>query len=330
MSERSEQTIDTVSAPSSAPETGIATPAPVVSGRAVRRERGPSLVGGRGGFWFVLPFLVVYAAFIIWPLLYGLGLSFFDTSLVRSDAQFVGLENYAQLFSDPEVWRTLGVTLVFTGGSTIPLVLIALVMALLVHTGVRGQWFWRFVYFAPFLLPVATVVLIWKWLYSGDYGLINAVLTGVGLPDVGWTTEPDVGLWSVVLLTVWWTVGFNFLLYLAALQAIPGHLYEAAAIDGAGGWRQLFSITLPMLTRTTGLVVVLQILASLKLFDQAYILYNGSGGPGGSATPILQYVYDTGFVNYRLGYASAISYMFFVLIVVIALVQARLTTRRSA
>jgi multiple sugar transport system permease protein len=284
-------------------------------------------VGGRGGIWFVLPFLLVYAAFVVWPLLYGLGMSFFDTSLVRDQSQFVGLANYARLFSDPEVWRTLWVTILFTIGSTIPLVLVALVMALLVQTGIRGQWFWRFVYFAPFLLPVATVVLIWKWLFSGDYGLYNGILTAMGLPAVGWLTEPDIGLWSVVIITVWWTVGFNFLLYLAALQGIPAQLYEAAEIDGAGGWRRLFSITLPLLNRTTGLVIVLQILASLKLFDQAYILYNGSGGPGGSASPILQYVYDTGFVDYRLGYASAISYMFFVLIILIALVQARLSRR---
>ena len=286
-------------------------------------------MGGRGGIWFVLPFLVVYATFVLWPLLYGLGLSFFDTSLVRAESQFVGFDNYARLFADPEVWRTLGVTVLFTVGSTIPLVLISLVMALLVQTGVRGQWFWRFVYFAPFLLPVATVALIWKWLFSGDYGLYNAVLTGLGLPAVGWLTEPEIGLWSVVILTVWWTVGFNFLLYLAALQGIPAQLYEAAEIDGAGGWRRLFSITLPLLNRTTGLVIVLQILASLKLFDQAYILFDANGGPGGSATPILQYVYDTGFSDYRLGYASAISYMFFVLIILIALVQARLSNRRS-
>jgi multiple sugar transport system permease protein len=288
---------------------------------------GPSLVGGRGGIWFVLPFLLVYAAFVLWPLVYGLGLSFFDTSLVREESQFVGLDNYVRLFSDPEVWRTLGVTVLFTIGSTIPLVAVALVMALLVQTGARGQWFWRFAYFAPFLLPVATVGLIWQWLFSGDYGLFNGVLSGLGLPTVGWLTEPDIGLWSVVILTVWWTVGFNFLLYLAALQAIPAPLYEAAEIDGAGGWRRLFSITLPLLNRTTGLVVVLQVLASLKLFDQAYILFQANGGPGGSATPILQYVYDTGFVDYRLGYASAISYMFFVLIILIALVQARLSRR---
>jgi multiple sugar transport system permease protein len=294
--------------------------------RAERRE-GRSLVGGRGGIWFVLPFMVVYAAFVLWPLLYGLGMSFFDTSLVSDESQFVGLDNYARLLTDSEVWRTLWVTVLFTAGSTIPLVAIALVMALLVQTGVRGQWFWRFVYFAPFLLPVATVVLIWQWLFSGDFGLFNGVLTGLGLPDVGWLTEPEMGLWSVIILTVWWTIGFNFLLYLAALQAIPAQLYEAAEIDGAGGWRRLFGITLPLLNRTTGLVIVLQVLASLKLFDQAYILYRANGGPGGSATPIVQYIYDTGFTDYRLGYASAISYVFFVLIILIALVQARLSRR---
>jgi multiple sugar transport system permease protein len=307
----------------------VAAPGRVEPGRAVVRGPGPSLVGGRGGVWFVLPFMVVYAAFVLWPLLYGLGLSFFDTSLVRDQSQFVGLANYAQLFADPEVWRTLWVTILFTVGSTVPLVLVALVMALLVQTGIGGQWFWRFAYFAPFLLPVATVALIWEWLFSGDFGLFNGILAGLGLPTVGWLTEPEIGLWSVVILTVWWTVGFNFLLYLAALQAIPDQLYEAAEIDGAGGWRRLFSITLPLLNRTTGLVVVLQVLASLKLFDQAYILYDASGGPGGSATPILQYVYETGFTDYRLGYASAISYMFFVLIILIALVQARLGNRRS-
>ncbi len=301
-----------------------------VEPRTGATRRGPSLVGGRGGIWFVLPFLLVYAAFVLWPLLYGLGMSFFDTSLVRAESRFVGFDNYVRLFADSEVWRTLGITFVFTIGSTIPLVVIALVMALLVQTGVRGQWFWRFVYFAPFLLPVATVVLIWQWLFSGDYGLINAALTGIGLPEVGWLTDPAVGLWSVVLLTVWWTIGFNFLLYLAALQAIPAQLYEAAEIDGAGGWRRLFGITLPLLNRTTGLVIVLQVLASLKLFDQAYILFRANGGPGGSATPILQYVYDTGFTDYRLGYASAISYVFFVLIILIALVQAGLSRRSES
>ncbi|WP_240675569.1 carbohydrate ABC transporter permease [Cellulomonas endophytica] len=297
------------------------------SGAAPRRR---SLTSGRGGLWFVLPFMVVYAAFLLWPLVYGLGMSFFDTSLISSSQSFVGLDNYRQLLDDPQVWRTLGITLLFTVLSTVPLVLVALVMALLVHTGTRGQWFWRFAYFAPFLLPVSTVVLIWQWLFQGDFGLLNAVLGWFGIGKVGWTTDPDLALWSTILLTVWWTVGFNFLLYLSALQAIPATVYEAAALDGAGGWRRTLSITLPLLKVTTGLVVVLQVLASLKLFDQAYILFGGSGGPGGNAAPILQYVYDTGFVNYRLGYASAISYAFFLVIIVIALLQTRLTSRKES
>lgn len=322
-----------MSAVGSAAQTSVPAPGAVLDGDApggVRRRRGPSLTTSRGGFWFVLPFLVVYALFTLWPIVYGLGMSFFDTSLISGGAQFVGLDNYARLLGDGEVWRTLGITLLFTLLSTVPLVLISLGMALLVHTGTRGQWFWRFAYFAPFLLPVATVVLIWQWLFQGDFGLVNGALGLVGLPDVGWLSDPAVGLWSVVVLTVWWTVGFNFLLYLAALQAIPQTVYEAAAIDGAAGWRRLVSITLPLLKVTTGLVLTLQVLASLKLFDQAYILYGGSGGPGGVAAPVLQYVYDTGFVNYRLGYAAAISYVFFLIIIVVSLVQAGISRRRSA
>ncbi|WP_432504205.1 carbohydrate ABC transporter permease [Kineococcus arenarius] len=293
------------------------------------RRKTPSLTTNPGGFWFVLPFLVVYAAFTIFPVLYGLGMSFFNVSLAGAPTTFVGLDNYAELFGDAQVWRTLGHTLLFTVLSTVPLILVSLVMALLVHTGVKGQWFWRFSFFAPYLLPVSTVVLIWNWLMQGDFGFINGILDFVGLPKVGWLSDESVALTSVVLITVWWTVGFNFLLYLAALQAIPESVYEAAALDGAGGWRRTLSITLPLLKGTTGLVIVLQILASLKVFDQAYILFNGSGGPGGAAAPILQYVYDTGFVNYRLGYASAISYVFFALIIVVSLGQFALSRRRG-
>ena len=293
------------------------------------RRKTASLTTNPGGFWFVLPFVVVYAAFTIFPVLYGFGMSFFNVSLAGAPTTFVGVDNYAELFGDAQVWRTLGHTLLFTLISTVPLVVVSLAMALLVHTGVKGQWFWRFSFFAPYLLPVSTVVLIWNWLMQGDFGFINGILDFAGLPKVGWLSDENVALLSVVLITVWWTVGFNFLLYLSALQAIPESVYEAAALDGAGGWRRTASITLPLLKGTTGLVLILQVLASLKIFDQAYILFGGSGGPGGAAAPILQYVYDTGFVNYRLGYASAISYVFFALIIIVSLGQFALSRRRG-
>ncbi|BBF99024.1 MULTISPECIES: carbohydrate ABC transporter permease [Pseudonocardia] len=312
-----------MSAPSEVRRTEQTGPAGAAE-PASRRRRVPP------GVWFVLPFMLSYVAFVIWPLTRGLWMSFHDTSLVRSGSEFVGLDNYTRLFADPLVWSSLWTTLVFTIGSTIPLVLIALVMALLVHAGGRGQWFWRLAFFAPYLMPVATVALIWNWLFQNDVGLLNGLLGVLGMQPVGWTSDPSVALWSVVLLTVWWTVGFNFLLYLAALQAIPPDVLEAAATDGAGRWRTTRSIVLPLIAPTTGLVLVLQLLASLKLFDQAYILFSGDGGPEGSVTPVLQYVYDTGFVGYRLGYASAISYVFFLLILVIALAHAWLAGRRRS
>ncbi|MFE2051020.1 carbohydrate ABC transporter permease [Streptomyces sp. NPDC059459] len=274
------------------------------------------------GFLFVLPFLLVFGLFMVWPVVQGLWMSFTDTSLALRDTAFVGFDNYAEALGDPDVWSSLGNTVFFTAVSSVPLVLVALAMALLVHSGLAGQWAWRLAFFAPYLLPVTVVTLIWTWLYQPDLGLGNQLLTTLGLDSVGWLSDESVAMWSIAALTVWWTVGFNFLLYLAALQSLPSTFDEAAALDGAGAWRRLWSITLPQLRRTTGLVAMLQILASLKVFDQIYILTKG--GPNGSTRPVLEYVYDVGFTGYRLGYASAISYLFFALVIVVSLVQLRL------
>ncbi|MFB4426481.1 carbohydrate ABC transporter permease [Streptomyces sp. QL37] len=279
------------------------------------RRRGPGLL-------FVLPFAVPFVLFLVWPVVQGVWMSFTDSSLALRDTSFVGFDNYAEAFGDPDVWSSLGNTVLFTALSSIPLVLVALVMALLVHSGLAGQWVWRLSFFVPYLLPVTVVTLIWTWLYQPDIGLGNELLTTLGFEPVGWLSDEAVAMWSVAALTVWWTVGFNFLLYLAALQSLPTTYDEAAALDGAGAWRRLWSVTLPQLRRTTVLVSMLQILASLKVFDQIYILTKG--GPNGSTRPILEYVYDVGFTGYRLGYASAVSYVFFALVIVVSLAQLRL------
>jgi multiple sugar transport system permease protein len=255
------------------------------------------------------------------------GLSFTEQSLMGNGG-WVGFDNYAEAFGDATMWSTLGNTVVFTLMSTIPLVLVALAMALLVYTGLPGQWVWRLAFFAPFMLPVAVVVQIWVWLYQPEIGFFNYWLDRLGLEKVGWLTDPNVAMWSMALLTLWWTVGFNFLLYLSALQAIPDQMYEAAALDGAGSWRRLWSITLPQLRSTTVLITVLQVLASLKVFDQMFIAFNGGSGPDGVTRPILQYIYDTGFTGYRMGYASAMSYIYFALIIVVAVGFQVLTTAR--
>ncbi|MGA5762304.1 carbohydrate ABC transporter permease [Nonomuraea bangladeshensis] len=276
------------------------------------------------GLLFVLPFLAVYVAFLVWPVVLGVRMSLSSVNIAGTNDTFVGFANYAEAFGDPRMWRSLWNTLVFTALSTVPLVLLGLVLALLVHHLRFVQWLWRLSFFGPFLLPSAVVSLLWlQMIYPPDYGLINGTL---GL-DVLWLGDPSVAMWSMVLTTVWWTVGFNFLLYLAALQSIPHHLYEAAALDGAGAWARLRSITLPMLGRTTALIVVLQLLASLKVFDQIYLMT--AGGPQDATRPIIEYAYDVGFTGYRIGYASAVSYILFAIIVVVSLAQLRLFRKRA-
>lgn len=305
--------------PTSATTTTASTP-PRRTAKARRQREGR-------GWPFVLPFLIVATLFLIVPTLYGLGLSFTEQSLMGNGG-WVGFDNFAEALGDSTMWSTLGHTIAFTVMSTVPLVVVALVMALLVYTGLPGQWIWRLAFFAPYMLPVAVVVQIWVWLFQPEIGFLNYWLDRFGLDKVGWLTDTNVAMWSMVLLTLWWTVGFNFLLYLSALQSIPDQMYEAAALDGAGSWRRLFSITLPQLKGTTVLITVLQLLASLKVFDQMFIAFNGGSGPGGVTRPILQYIYDTGFTGYRMGYASAMSYIFFALIIVVTVVFQAFTTRR--
>ena len=279
------------------------------------------------GLVFTAPFLLVYALFLVWPLLLGVRMSLGDDNIAGTDSDFVGLDNYAEALRDPAVWSSLWHTVWFTVLSTVPLVGMGLVLALLAHHLRVVQWLWRLSWFAPFLLPSGVVGLLWLWMiYPSDFGLADLLLKSAGLtPGIGWLTDTRYAMLSIVLTTVWWTVGFNFLLYLAALQSIPPHLYEAAELDGATARQRLRHITLPMLRRTTGVVVILQLLASLKVFDQIYIMTGG--GPDESTRPILQYVYDAGFTGYRIGYASAVSYLFFALIVLVSLIHLRMTRR---
>lgn len=280
------------------------------------------------GWSFMAPFLLFFGLFLIWPLIHGIVMSFTGKSLTGANSSFLGFANYAEALRDADMWHALGNTLYFTVISTVPLVLVALLMAALVNMGLPAQWLWRLSFFAPFLLASTVVSLFFVWMFNPQLGLVNEVLSKVGIAPVDWLNNPDIAMWSIVIATLWWTVGFNFLLYLAAMQNIPQAHFEAASLDGAGGWRQFFSITLPQINQTTIMIVILQVLASLKIFDQVYQMTGG--GPGGTTRTIVQYIFETGFTGYRLGYSAAISYIFFGLIVVVSIAQFAITRKRSA
>jgi multiple sugar transport system permease protein len=272
------------------------------------------------GWGLLIPFLVLYLLFLIGPTLYGFVMSLFDASLARSGMSgFVGLANYVEAVRTVQFWQSIWHTVLFTLLTTPPLVLIALGLAILTDRLRQLRWFYRLIFFTPYVVPVAVATLVWTWLYTPQIGLYGSWLAKIGITVPNWLGDPNWAMISVAIMTVWWTLGFNFVLYLAGLQDVPRELYEAAAVDGASPWTLLTRITVPLLRRTTILVTVLQILASLKIFDQIYLITSGSGGPHQSIRPVLEYVYDLGFTDYRIGYASAASMLLFLLTLVVSL-----------
>lgn len=302
--------------------TGRDAPSAVTDSGPVRHGE------NRAGWGMAAPFLLLYVLFLIGPTVYGLIMSLFNTSTVSGGlGQFIGFQNYREAFGSSDFWASMWHTVLFTLLTTPILVILALVFAVLAERVPRGRWFYRLVFFAPFVVPSASVVLIFTWLYAPQIGLLPKAFTSVGLSEPNFLGTPNWAMASVVLLTVWWTLGFNFVLYLAGLQEIPLELYEAAAVDGATPWQQIRRLTLPLLARTTTLVVVLQLLASLRVFDQIYLLLQG--GPNYSTRPVLEYIYDTGFTSYRAGYGAAATTVYFVLLLIVSAVWFMLNRRRA-
>jgi multiple sugar transport system permease protein len=294
------------------------------------RKRDIPARGESGAGWlFSVPFLFLYVAFLIGPVLIGIVISLFNTTTVQSGlGSWVGLSNYADVLTTGDFWDSMWHSVLFTLFTTPLLVLLPLLFAILASRMARNQWFYRLAYFAPYVVPSSAVCLIFAFMYTPETGLITNAFTWVGLdaPNFFGTTS---GAWfAVVLLTLWWTFGFNFILYTAAIQEISEEVYEAASIDGAGPWQQIRAITVPLLRPTMSLVLILQVLASLKVFDQIYILL--AGGPNYSTRPVIQYIYDTGFTSYRGGYAAAATMVYFVMLVAISAAWFLLRRRRSA
>jgi multiple sugar transport system permease protein len=297
--------------------------------RAGRRGGGGSGSERRAGWALSTPFIVLYLLFLVGPVLIGVLISVFNTTTVTSGlGDYVGVSNYRDVLSSGDFWSSMWHSVLFTLLTTPLLVLLPLLFAIFAARVSRGQWFFRLAFFAPYVVPSSAVCLIFAFMYTPETGLITNAFGWFGLtaPDFLGSTS---GAWfSVVLLTLWWTFGFNFILYTAAIQDISEEIYEAASMDGARAWQQIRSITIPLLRPTIGLVLMLQILASLKVFDQIFLLLQG--GPNYSTRPVIEYIYDTGFTSYRGGYAAAATMVYFVLLVAVSAVWLLLRRRRGA
>jgi len=293
-------------------------PANTASG-SPRREGLPALL-------LLAPFLVAFVLFFLVPAVETFWLSLTESSLTRTNA-FVGLSNYATLVQDPSFWDALGNTFYFSLLTVIPLTAIGLLTALLVNHFVRAQGWLQGVFFLPFVLPISVMTLIADWMLQPSSGVINHILGG----QRPWLADPAWALPAVAIGTVWWTVGFNMLLFLAGLRNIPAEQYEAAALDGASGWTLFRHITWPALRPVTTTALILQLIASLKVFGQTYILT--SGGPFNTTRVTLHYMYETAFTQSDAGYAAAIAMAFVAVVILLSLLQAwlvRYLARRDA
>lgn len=278
------------------------------------------------GFLFIGPFLLLYAGLLILPLLLGIGISFNHADLFGA-RQWTGLDNYTRLFADPIFWQSVLNTFKVALLIVPPLTILALLLALALNRATRGAAIFRGIFFSSSVLSVTIVTLIWRFILTPDAGLIAKVREMFGAEPIAFLSDPNLALPSLAITTIWWSLGFPIMLFLAGLQQIPGDVYEAAALDRANRWTVFRRITLPSLRRTILLVVMLQTAAQLQLFGQAQLLT--AGGPSGGSRTMVLFIYEAAFGRWELGYATAAAEILFLLVLVITLIQYWAVTRRE-
>jgi multiple sugar transport system permease protein len=278
------------------------------------------------GLVFVGPFLLLYIAILIYPLLLGISISFQQADLFGA-RKWVGFDNYARLLADPVFHQSLLNTFKLTLLIVPPLTVIALLLALALNSATRTAAIFRGIFFSSSVLSVTIVTLIWRFILTPDAGLVAEVTTALGYEPIPFLSDLDLTIPSLAITTIWWSLGFPIMVLLAGLQQIPADMYEAAALDRASRWTTFWRITLPSLRRTVVLVIMLQTAAQLQLFGQAQLLT--AGGPSGASRPVVLYIFEVAFGRWELGYAAAAAEILFLLVLTVTLVQYWAVTRKE-
>ncbi len=319
------QNVDVPSTGAATGEATGATPDEVLSVRPDAGRGAPS--GARSGnrltpYLFLAPYLTLFTVFVLAPAVYGLWISLHDWDITLPGKPFVGLDNYTELFNPDSLygssfWQAMKATAIFTVLSVPLLLTVPLLVALLMNARFPGRNFFRAVHFAPYVLGVAVIAVLWRYLLDTQVGLVNHYLSLTGLENIAWLTRLPWAWVALVGVTVWWTLGFNAVIYLAGLQDIPKELYEAARVDGATRWQRFRHVTLPGLRPVLLFVTSVTIIASANMFGQSYLMT--AGGPGSETRTAIYYVAETGLKSFTMGAASAMSFILTAFLVLISL-----------
>ncbi len=286
----------------------------------------PAAIRGREAvvaYALLTPAIVLFVVFIAGPLLGAIALSFFEWNLL-TDAEFVGLDNYRSLIQDDAALKAVRNTLVFAFWSLVTHIGLGLLLALMVQRSIPVvlKYAFRTAIFFPVIMSWASVSLIWFYILDPNFGFINYYLERIGIPTKSWLLMPDTAMPAIILVDLWKTIGFTFILILAGLQGVPAHLHEAAKLDGAGSLRRFWDVTLPMLSPTLFMTAILTFIGAFQIFEPMYIMTNG--GPLDQTVSIVMEIYETGFRRFEMGYASALAIGVFLVILLVTLLQMRL------
>lgn len=270
------------------------------------------------GYLFVMPALLIIGVFNLYPIINGLYLSFCSWDGL-GQVKPAGLDNYAQMFSDDIFGTALVNTLLFVLGTVPAIIILSLIFAYFLNQPLAGKKLFRSIYFLPAVTSGVAIAMIWKWLFNDNTGLLNSMLHAIGLPTVNWLTSSKYALISVIIMSVWKSLGTNIIIMIAALQGVPKDLYEAADMDTKSNVRKFWHITLPMISPTIFLVIIMSVISAFQVFEQVMTLTGGE--PGNSTMVVVLYIYKQAFENFNMGYASTLAYALFFIILVVTLIQ---------
>lgn len=281
-------------------------------------------------FTVLIPIFICMLTFTLLPILIGLGISLFDYDPLAAASPFVGLENFKNLLTDEVFAISLKNTLIFVGATVSLNVALSLLIAQAISSlrSNKSRSFMRVVFFMPIVAPIAASSLVWKLMYATKYGLFNNILKQVGLPPQNWLGDPTWLLPAIILFTLWADIGYNIIIFSAGLDGIPQDFLEAAAIDGAGPIRRFFFITLPLLGRTTAFIITMTLISHFQMFAQFEIMGRSAGSPGGGGPNnvgmvLTLEIYKEAFKYNEMGYASAIAFVLFIIILIVTIISQR-------
>jgi multiple sugar transport system permease protein len=271
--------------------------------------------------------VILFGIFRVYPSIQTLAYSFFRVELLRGRFTFIGFENFIDLLSDRIFLKAVVNTLIYVI-SIVPISAgLALILAVLFNTHFRLKEFFKAIYFAPMVTSTVAAAMVWLWLYNPQFGLFNVILKSFGFPAQPWLMSSHQALPSIIIFSIWKSLGYNLIIYIAGLQAIPDVYYEAARIDGAGSLQQFFKITLPLLTPTTTFILIYNSILSFQVFDQIFVLTGG--GPAYATTVVVLELYQQAFLKYRFGYASAMAMVLFIFLLSITIGQYAISKKKE-